>query len=124
MFFFVFLVCLFLILHLRTGPLGWCEYAVANKSMLRSAYVPAGLSLSSALGVFGVTGLTAYIGLVEVGKVENGNAVVVTAAAGAVGSTVAQIAKNVFGCYTVGIAGGPEKCKYLLEELKLDAVIE
>lgn len=86
--------------------------------------MPEGLSPTSALSILGLTGLTAYFGLLEVGNVHKGDTVVVTAAAGAVGSTVAQIAKNIYGCYTVGIAGGPVKCKYLREELQLDAVVE
>jgi NADPH-dependent curcumin reductase CurA len=104
--------------------LGWREYTVAKASSLTSVNIPRGLSPSSALGVLGLTGLTAYFGLLDVGKPARGDVVVVSAAAGATGSVAAQIAKHVVGCYTVGIAGGPEKCRYLTEDIGLDAAVE
>jgi NADPH-dependent curcumin reductase CurA len=85
---------------------------------------PTDASASAALGILGLTGLTAYFGLLDLGKPRKGEVVVVSAAAGATGSTVAQIAKNVVGCYTIGVAGGAEKCRYLSDELELDAVVE
>jgi hypothetical protein len=75
------------------------------------------------LGGLGMPGWTAYFGLLEVGKPEPGETVVVSAASGAVGAVVGQIAK-IKGCRAVGIAGGPEKCRYLLQELKLDAAVD
>ena len=75
------------------------------------------------LNVLGMPGMTAYFGLLEVGRPEEGNTVVVSGAAGAVGATVGQIAK-IKGCRVVGIAGGPEKCNYVVEELGFDACID
>jgi NADPH-dependent curcumin reductase len=76
-----------------------------------------------ALSVFGGTGLTAWFGLTEIGKPQAGETVVVSAAAGAVGSTVVQIAKNL-GCRVIGIAGGPDKCAFVKNELGADEVID
>ena len=76
-----------------------------------------------ALSVFGATGLTAYFGLVEIGSVKTGETVVVSAASGAVGSAAVQIAKNL-GCRVIGLAGGPQKCAYVKDELGADAVID
>jgi hypothetical protein len=76
-----------------------------------------------ALSVFGATGLTAYFGLVEIGAVKSGETVVVSAASGAVGSAVVQIARNL-GCRVIGLAGGPQKCAYVKDELGADAVID
>ena len=76
-----------------------------------------------ALSVFGATGLTAYFGLIEIGAVKAGETVVVSAASGAVGSAVVQIARNL-GCRVIGIAGGPKKCAYVKDELGADAVID
>src|SRR6185503_1011911 len=76
-----------------------------------------------ALSVFGGTGLTAWFGLTDIGRIKAGETVVVSAAAGAVGSTAVQIAKNL-GCRVIGIAGGPEKCAFVKNELGADAVID
>jgi hypothetical protein len=76
-----------------------------------------------ALSVFGATGLTAYFGLTDIGHAKAGEVVVVSAAAGAVGSTVVQIAKNL-GCRVIGIAGGPEKCAWVRDTLGADEVID
>lgn len=76
-----------------------------------------------ALSVFGGTGLTAWFGLTDIGKIKAGETVVVSAAAGAVGSTAVQIAKNL-GCRVIGIAGGPDKCAYVKNDLGADAVID
>jgi NADPH-dependent curcumin reductase CurA len=76
-----------------------------------------------ALSVFGATGLTAYFGLKEIGQVKPGETVVVSAAAGAVGSTVVQMARN-YGCRVVGIAGGPDKCAWVRDELGAHEVID
>jgi NADPH-dependent curcumin reductase CurA len=80
-------------------------------------------SLSAHLGVVGMPGRTAYFGLTELGKPQPGETLVVAAASGAVGSAVGQIAK-IKGLRAVGIAGGPEKCRYVKEELKFDACID
>lgn len=75
------------------------------------------------IGTLGMPGMTAYFGILEVGKIKEGDVVVVSGAAGAVGSVVGQIAK-IKGCTVVGIAGGPEKCRYLTEDLGFDAAID
>jgi hypothetical protein len=75
------------------------------------------------LGVLGITSLTAYFGLKEIGKPEPGQTVVVSGAAGATGSVAGQLAKR-WGCRVIGIAGGPEKCRWLTEELGFDGAID
>lgn len=75
------------------------------------------------LSTLGMPGMTAYFGILEVGKLKEGDIVVVSGAAGAVGSIVGQIAK-IKGCRVIGIAGGPDKCKYILDELGFDAAID
>jgi NADPH-dependent curcumin reductase CurA len=82
-----------------------------------------GVSPSSFLGVLGMTGLTAYIGMLDIGKPQPGETVVVSAAAGAVGSIAGQLAK-IQGARVVGIAGGPEKCALLTDELGFDASVD
>ena len=104
-----------------TGMLGWRLYNVAKAPELRkvdSRVAP----ITTALGVLGVPGLSAYFGLLDIGKPKEGETVVVSGAAGAVGMTVCQIAK-VKGCRAVGIAGSDEKNQYLTAELGVDAAI-
>jgi NADPH-dependent curcumin reductase CurA len=79
--------------------------------------------LPTYLNILGMTGMTAYFGLLEVGEPKEGDTVVVSAASGAVGATVGQIAK-IKGCHVVGLAGGPEKCRYLTEVLGYDVAID
>jgi NADPH-dependent curcumin reductase CurA len=101
---------------------GWQEYAVAPAKALR----PIDTSLAPAaawLGVLGMPGLTGYGGLLSIGQPKSGETVVVAAASGPVGGAVGQIAK-IKGCRAVGIAGGPEKCRYVLDELGFDACID
>jgi len=107
---------------LVTGALGIQEYAVLDGSGLLRAD-PELAPLPTWLGALGMTGMTAYFGLLDVGRPEAGQTVVVSGAAGAVGSVVGQIAK-VHGCRVVGIAGGQEKCRWLTGELGLDAAID
>jgi NADPH:quinone reductase len=102
--------------------IGWQEYAVSNGESLRRID-PNVAPVSTALGVLGMPGLTAYFGLLEVCGVNPGETVVVSAAAGAVGSVVGQIAK-IKGCRAVGIAGGPDKTRYVMEECGLDAALD
>ena len=103
------------------GMIGWQDYAalpggeLARRDSARSA--------EQLLGVLGVTGLTAYFGLREIGRPKEGETVLVSAAAGAVGSVVGQIAK-IMGCRVIGTAGGPDKCRWLTEELGFDAAID
>lgn len=104
-----------------TGMLGWQEYTVAEESTIRK--IDTTLAPASAyLSVLGMTGLTAYFGLLEIGQPKKDETVVVSGAAGAVGSAVGQIAK-IKGAYVVGIAGSEEKVKYLTDELGFDAAI-
>ena len=103
------------------GMLGWQEYAAVSASEL-SVRRP-GTPAEHAMGVLGITGLTALYGLREIGRPRRGETVVVSAAAGAVGTIAAQIAK-IEGCRVVGIAGGPEKCQWLVDELGLDAAVD
>jgi NADPH-dependent curcumin reductase CurA len=101
---------------------GWQEYAVVGGSGLQK--LPADVVRPSyALGVLGMPGFTAYIGLLDIGKPQAGETVVVAAATGAVGSVVGQIAK-IKGCRVVGIAGGPEKCDWAVSALGFDACVD
>ncbi len=104
-----------------TGMLEWKEYQVHNGDELMKVD-PAKAPLSTYLGLLGMTGLTAYLGLTEIGKPKAGETVVVSGAAGAVGSVVGQIAKQL-GCRVVGIAGSDEKIEDLKSEYGFDAGI-
>src|SRR6185503_14734833 len=106
-----------------SGLLGWQEYAVVDGSGVGKLPQIPGLPMTAHLGLFGHIGLTAYYGLLDVGKPKAGETLVVSAAAGAVGSLVGQIGKIV-GCRVVGIAGGEEKCRWLTEELGFDGAID
>ena len=103
------------------GNLGWQDYSVASEKEIRKLH-PAITSVSTALGVLGMPGLTAYFGLLDIGKPKQGETVVVSGAAGAVGSVVGQIAK-IHRCRVVGIAGSDKKTKYLVDDLGFDAAI-
>ena len=103
-----------------TGMFGWRLYDVAKADTLMK--VLPGVSPTTALGVLGPTGLTAYFGLLDIGQPKEGETVVVSGAAGAVGMTVCQIAK-IKGCRVVGIAGSDEKNDYLRNELGVDVAI-
>ena len=105
---------------LVSGYLGWRLYNVANKKQLMRP-VP-GVPPSTALGVLGMPGLTAYFGLLDVGRPKEGETVVVSGAAGAVGMTVCQIAK-IKGCRVVAIAGSDAKNQYLRDKLSVDETI-
>lgn len=106
------------------GYTGWQDYAVARGDAPRFYKVDATLApISTALGVLGMPGHTAYFGLLRVGQPKPGETVVVSAAAGAVGSAVGQIAK-LHGCRAVGIAGGPDKCAIVRDEFGLDACVD
>ncbi|MDR6226728.1 NADP-dependent oxidoreductase [Desmospora profundinema] len=104
------------------GMLGWQDYSVAKADELTPVN-PELAPPSTALGVLGMPGLTAYFGLLDIGSPQEGETVVVSGAAGAVGSVVGQIAK-IKGCRVVGIAGSKEKLRYLTEELQFDAAID
>jgi NADPH-dependent curcumin reductase CurA len=104
------------------GYAGWQDYAVSDGTGLRKLD-PRQAPVSTALGVLGMPGMTAYTGLLTIGQPKPGETVVVAASTGPVGSTVGQIAK-IKGCRVVGIAGGKDKCRYLVEELGFDAAID
>ena len=107
-----------------TAHCGWQTMIVTDDTSPRLMKVdPNNGSLSAHLGVVGMPGRTAYFGLLELGKPKAGETLVVAAASGAVGSVVGQIAK-LKGLHVVGIAGGAEKCRYVLEELKFDGCID
>lgn len=107
---------------LVSGLLGWQEYAVSNGAGIGKLPQMPGLPLTAYMGLFGHIGLTAYYGLLDIGMPKEGDTLVVSGAAGAVGSLVGQIGK-IKGCHVVGIAGTDEKCKWLTDELGFDAAI-
>lgn len=109
--------------ELVTGEFGVQEYALSDGTGVRRIDPELPVPTSAYLGLLGLTGLTAYFGLLDVGQFQPGQTVVVTGAAGAVGSTVGQIAK-LHGAKVIGIAGGTEKCRYLVDELGFDAAID
>jgi NADPH-dependent curcumin reductase CurA len=106
-----------------TGQFGWQDYAAVDPQSIIRRVANTALPLSTSLGVLGMNGLTAYFGLLDVGQPKAGETVVVSTAAGAVGSCVGQIAK-IKGCRTVGIAGGPEKTRICVDEFRYDAAID
>lgn len=105
--------------------MGWQDYATIapEQGFFGASKLPSGTDPLLALSVLGVTGLTAYWGLLDLGKPKRGDTVLVSGAAGATGSVAGQIAR-IKGCRVVGIAGGPEKCRWLKEEAKFDEVID
>ncbi|HUM17745.1 MAG TPA: NADP-dependent oxidoreductase [Candidatus Nitrosotalea sp.] len=100
---------------------GWQSHAVSKGGGLRKLD-PKQAPISTALGVLGMPGMTAYVGLLDIGQPKPGETVVVSAASGAVGSAVGQIAK-IKGARAVGIAGSPDKCDYVVRELGFDACV-
>lgn len=105
-----------------SGNFGVCEYALSDGAgvlAVDEALAPG----PTWLGALGFPGMTAYFGLMDVGRLKEGDTVVISGAAGAVGSIAGQIAK-LKGCKVIGIAGGPEKCSWLTEELGFDAAID
>jgi NADPH-dependent curcumin reductase CurA len=101
---------------------GWQAYSVSNGAGVRKVD-PAQGPISTALGVLGMPGMTAYVGLLDIGQPKPAETVVVSAAAGAVGSVVGQIAK-IKGGRAVGIAGGPDKCRHVVEDLGFDVCVD
>jgi NADPH-dependent curcumin reductase CurA len=101
---------------------GWQSYGISNGETLQKLD-PASAPISTALGVLGMPGMTAYVGLLDIGRPKAGETVAVSAAAGAVGSIVGQIAR-IKGCRAVGVAGGAEKCDYVVGELGFDACVD
>jgi NADPH-dependent curcumin reductase CurA len=106
------------------GAFGWQDYALSDGGGLMPVNkVPEGVPVTLPLGTLGITSLTAYFGLRDVGKPAAGETVVVSGAAGATGSVAGQIAK-LRGCRVIGIAGGKEKCAWLTDELGFDGTID
>jgi len=104
------------------GLPGMQQFGIARDDIFTTK-IPPGTELAPMLSVYGATGLAAYLGIVEVGQAKEGETVVVSAAAGATGSLAGQIAKRL-GCRVVGIAGSPEKCRFVVDELGFDACID
>ena len=106
-----------------TGLFGWQDYAAVDARAIQRKVPRTGLPISTALGVLGLNGLTAYFALLDIGQPKAGETVVVSTAAGAVGSCAGQIA-TIKGCRTVGIAGGPEKVRLCVDEFRYDAAVD
>lgn len=102
---------------------GWALYAVVHEEALRPVHRVPGLPLTANLSVLGMTGMTAYFGVTDVCRPQPGQTMVISAAAGAVGSIAGQIAR-LKGARVIGIAGGPEKCRWLTEELGFDGAVD
>jgi NADPH-dependent curcumin reductase CurA len=106
------------------GLFGWQDYAlVTDRGPSAPSKVVPGVPIPLAMSALGMTGLTAYFGLLDVGRPVAGETVVVSGAAGATGSAAGQIAK-IKGCRVIGIAGGPAKCAWLVDELGFDAAVD
>jgi NADPH-dependent curcumin reductase CurA len=102
---------------------GWQLYTISPAKRTRKLKKLPGLPLTAHLSVLGTTGLTAYFGLLDIGQAKPGETLVVSAAAGAVGSIAGQIGK-IMGCRVIGIAGGPDKCRWLTETLGFDGAVD
>jgi NADPH-dependent curcumin reductase len=112
----------FTVNDLVLGFAGWQQYQLSDGTGL-TKLDPALAAPALALGVLGMPGFTGYMGLLDIGQPKAGETVVVAAASGAVGSVVGQIAK-IKGCRAVGVAGGADKCRYVVEELGFDVCID
>lgn len=102
---------------------GWQVYAIEKAEHCRKLGRTPGIPLTAHLSVLGLTGLTAYVGMLDIGEPRAGETVAISAAAGAVGSIAGQIAK-IKGCRVIGIAGGARKCQWLVEDLHFDGAID
>ncbi len=103
---------------------GWQDYVVVDAGERAMQVLPDGVPPGIAIGILGVTGMTAYFGITDVGQVKAGDVVVVSGAAGATGSAAGQIAKIKGAKKVVGIAGGAEKCAFIVDELGFDDAID
>ena len=104
------------------GGFGWQRYSCVTPARLFKID-PKEAPLSASLGVLGMPGLTAWVGLADIGQPKAGETMVVSAASGAVGQVVGQIGK-IRGCKVIGIAGGPKKCQFVTETLGFDACLD
>jgi NADPH-dependent curcumin reductase CurA len=105
------------------GMLGWQRYAVCDGKSVPLQRVPEGVDPAAAMNVLGITGLTAYFGMLDIGAPNKGDTVLVSGAAGATGSIAGQLAR-IAGARAVGIAGGADKCDWLVSELGFDAAVD
>jgi hypothetical protein len=105
------------------GLTGWQDYFIADEAGASMQVIPAGIDPPMVLSVLGVTGMTAYFGMIDVGRVTEGDTVVVSGAAGATGSVAGQVARIKGATKVVGIAGTPEKCAWIVDELGFDTAI-
>ena len=106
-----------------SGPLGWRRYVGTDGHSIPLRAIPQSASLPAALNVLGITGLTAYFGMLDIGKPQVGSTVLVSGAGGATGSVAGQLAR-IAGARVIGIAGGREKCDWLVSDLGFDAAID
>jgi NADPH-dependent curcumin reductase len=113
----------FVVGNFVSGMFGVQQYALSDGTGIEIVHAASADALPVFIGALGMPGMTAYWGLLDKGHVKEGETVLVSGAAGAVGSVVGQIA-NIKGCRTIGIAGGTEKCAYLTRELGFDAAID
>src|SRR5215212_334277 len=106
------------------GMTGWQDYVVVDEGERAMQILPEGVPPGIAIGILGVTGMTAYFGITDVGQIAAGDVVVISGAAGATGSAAGQVAKIKGAKKVVGIAGGAEKCAYIVDELGFDEAID
>lgn len=106
-----------------SGPLGWRRYLTSDGKSVPLRKLPQGIAATAALNVLGITGLTAYFGMLDIGKPQAGETVLVSGAAGATGSIAGQLAR-IAGARVIGIAGGKQKCEWLVSELGFDGAID
>jgi len=111
--------------ELVAGTFGWQDFAISNGTgLLAVRKLPEGISPEQSLSVLGTTGMTAYFGMQEIGRPVEGDVVVVSGAAGATGSIAGQIARLMGASKVIGIAGGPTKCRWLVDQAHFDAAID
>ncbi|MDG1945805.1 MAG: NADP-dependent oxidoreductase [Halioglobus sp.] len=108
---------------LVSGHFGWRRYLVSDDRSIPLRKIPVGVPSTTALNVLGITGLTAWFGMLDIGMPQPGNTVLVSGAAGATGSVAGQLAR-IAGARVIGIAGGQEKCNWLVSELGFEAAID
>ena len=109
--------------ELVIGPFGWRRYLATDGKAIPLTKVPAGVEPTAAINVLGLTGLTAYFGMLEIGEPKAGDTVLVSGAAGATGSVAGQLAR-IAGARVIGIAGGKDKCDWLVSELGFAGAID
>ena len=108
----------------RVATIGtWQDFEILDTAKLPARLLPDGASFIEGMGRYGLNSLTGYFGVIEVGRPQSGETLVVSAAAGSTGSVAAQVGR-IKGCRVIGIAGGPDKCRWLRETCRLDATID